>query len=158
MAGVTIQTRGADKLARLGQAIKDAGDKELKRELAAAARRSTKPLTLAARAGASRLPQRGGLAARVASAKFSTRTRTVGKGAGVRIVGRHAYNLRRMDRGVVRHPVYADGSKPRADWAWVSQPIEAGWFTEAEEAAVPAVRVELVRAVENLIRRLEARA
>src|SRR6266702_320867 len=120
---VTVTTRGADKLTRLGRALKDAGDKDLQRELRRAMQRGGKPLKDAAR-----------------------------KGASVRIVGRSGYDLQGMDEGEIRHPVFGDPHvrvlAGRRKWKWVSQEVKPGWFSDAEEAAAPKVRDELVKAVD----------
>jgi hypothetical protein len=150
---VTVVTHGAEKLDRLGRAIKDAGDKDMRRELPRAAQRCGKPMKAAAREGAlKRLPKRGGLAERVATSKLSVRTRTVGKGAGVRIVGQSGYDLQGMDDGQVRHPVF--GNRKR----WVSETVKPGWFSDAEEAAAPQFRDEFERAMDAVAAKLEASA
>src|SRR6266487_1865942 len=147
---VTVTTRGADKLTRLGRALKAAGDKDLQRELRRAMQRGGRPLKDAARRGAlERLPKRGGLAERVASSKFGVRTSTAGKGASVRVIGRSGYDLQGMDEGEIRHPVY--GNRKR----WVSEKIRPGWFSDAEEAAAPKVRDELVAAIDLVAAKLE---
>jgi len=148
---VTVTTRGADKLRRVAVAIKASGDKELRRELLRGMQRGGRPLKDAARRGAlERLPRRGGLAERVASSKFGVRTSTTGKGASVRVVGRSGYDLQGMDDGLIRHPVRGNRK------VWVSQPVKPGWFSDAEEAAAPAVRDELVKSIDVVARKLEA--
>lgn len=148
---VTVTTTGAGKLLRLSAAIKAAGDKDLERALRRAMQRGGKPLKAAARQGAlERLPKRGGLAERVAGSKFGVRTSSAGKRAGVRVIGRSGYDLQGMDEGLIRHPVR--GNRKR----WVSQEIAPGWFSDAEEAKAPAVRDELVQAIDELAAKLEA--
>lgn len=123
---VTVQTRGVEKLTRLGAAIK-AGDKDLRRELNRAMGRTTRPYRRAARAGALQvLPHRGGLAEHVAAtARITTRVTTSGPGVGVRVVGTSRDNLRRMDEdGIVRKPLFGDREH------WYDQPIKSGWFTD----------------------------
>lgn len=151
---VTVVTHGAEKLGRLGRAIKDAGDKDMRRELLRAAQRCGKPMKTAAREGAlKRLPKRGGLAERVATSKFGVRTRTVGKGAGVRIVGQSGYDLQGIDEGEIRHPVYGTWRK-----GVKGQPVKPGWFSDAEEAAAPKFRDEFERAMDAVAAKLEASA
>ena len=154
---VTVKTVGADKLRRVASAIKAAGNKDLERELRRGMRNSAKPLTAAARWGAlRRLPVSGGLAERVASSKFGVRITGTGKRVGLRITGAGSYNLRRMDDGIIRHPVYADRAELRKDWAWVNQPVRPGWFSDAEEGKAPEVRNELVKAIDAVAVKLEA--
>jgi len=151
---VTVTSHGAEKLFRLGAALKAAGNKDLERELRRAMQRSGKPLVAAARWGARRrLPVRGGLAARVAASKFGVRTRTVGKrGSAVRIVGTSGYDLQGMDDGLVRHPVFGNRKK------WVNEPVRPGWFSDALEGKAPEVRSEIEKAINIVAAKLEANA
>jgi hypothetical protein len=150
---VTVTTHGAEKLTRLGAAIKAAGDKDLQRELRRAMQRGGKPLKEAARRGAlERLPKRGGLAERVSTSKFGVRTTTSGKGAAVRVIGQSGYDLQDMDeKGEIRHPVYG-----RRKGKWATTSVKPGWFSDAEEAAAPKVRDELVQAIDIVAAKLEA--
>jgi hypothetical protein len=149
---VTVRTSGEQKLARVGNAIKASGDKDLDRALRRSMQRSVKPLKAAARYGARRtLPVRGGLAERVAAAKFGARVTTSGSRVGVRITGASADNLRRMDEeGIVRHPVFGNRRN------WVNEPIKPGWFSDAEEGKAPEVRDNIDRELDALAARLQA--
>lgn len=82
----------------------------------------------AARAGAQRLPRRGGLSRQVASSRFSTRRRPRAGGTTVSLVVDSSYDLRGIDRGVVVHPTF--GHRP-----WVTQPVAPGWFSGPVEDA-----------------------
>lgn len=146
-----VQVAGADQLERLGARLKDLGDKELRRELFSGITRATKPLKLAAKQSArAKLPKRGGLNELVASqAKLSTRTRVTGKTVGVRLVAALGKtNLRLMDRGELRHPVYGNRA------AWVVQEVEPGWFSDPMHAGEPLVRREVLSALDDLERKL----
>jgi hypothetical protein len=148
---IEVHQVGANKLSDLGKALRAAGAKDLRKELLAAMQRTAKPLKAAGRrAAAERLPHSGGLADRVASGKFTARTSTSAKSAGVRIVAKAGMDLPAMDRGRLRHPVYGTG-------AWVSQNIQPGWFSGALEEQAPAVRVELLAAIDEVAQKLEAR-
>jgi hypothetical protein len=150
---VTVRTVGEQKLARVGNAIKASGDKDLDRALRRAGQRCGKPMKTAAREGAlKRLPKRGGLAERVANSKFGVRMTSSGKRVGVRIIGRSGYDLQGMDDGEIRKPVFGNRKN------WVSQEIAPGWFSESEEAAAPKFRDEFDQALDELGRQLEATA
>lgn len=153
MASVDIKVTGADRLARLGVAIKDAGDKDLRRELMRGMQRAAKPLKTAARTAAlQHLPRHGGLNVRVAQSKFSARTSVAGRNPGLRIVGAGDLDLPALDRGRLRHPVFGNRR------TWVNQQIPAGWFTNAMNAHAPAVRAELIKAIETVATKLEGKA
>jgi len=56
-----------------------------------------------------------------------------------------------MDEGEIRHPVYGH-RKGR----WATTTVKPGWFSDAEEAAAPKVRDELVKAIDIVAAKLEA--
>lgn len=135
---------GAEEFARLSKRFKDAGEKELRKELYASVQRATKPAKEAARqAAASELPSRGGLADKVAKAKLTTKARA-GRDPSVRIVAKSDLDLRAIDNGTLRHPVYGNRNR------WVSQSIPAGWFTDAMRRSAPKVRRELTEAMRRV--------
>jgi hypothetical protein len=144
-----IELDGADKLATLARRLKDAGDKDLQRQLYAGIARAMKPV----RADAEKslfeaLPKRGGLAAaKRRQVKFRTSRRAGVRQSGIRLVAKGG-QLGRMDRqGQFRHPVF--GRDP-----WQTQKIEPGWFTRPAEAAAPEARVQILRALDDVAREL----
>lgn len=144
-----VDIRGAERLALLSRQIKDLGDKDLKRELTRAIERTVEPLRRELPLSALRtLPQRGGLAARVASSQISIDRRSTGRGSGLRVRARNPYALRRIDKGIIRHPVYGNRR------AWVKQRVEPGWFTNPIDAAVPAIRADIEKVMNALAARI----
>lgn len=143
-----LTIKGADDLGDLARRLRAAGEsgKGLKRELYRGMNRATKPLRAdAQKSAATRLPQSGGLAARVARERFSTRIRT-GRDPGVSIVGKTSAAAT-TDRGFVVHPVFGRGR--------VRQAVEPGWFTDTLSAGAPLVRKELIDAMENVADQIE---
>lgn len=138
---IDLKVTGADDLSRLSIALKGA-DKSMKRELYRGLNRATKPLKAdAQRAAAAKLPQSGGLAARVAKSRFSTRTR-MGREVAVSITAKDSAAAT-TNRGFVVHPVFGRGS--------VRQAIDGGdWFTDAMRAGADEVRAEIVEAIDNV--------
>jgi hypothetical protein len=148
---VDIRVQGADKFGKLAKALKQAGDKELQKELYSAINRATKPMRAEAKKSAEQnLPKTGGLNSRVARTRMSTRRRA-GRDPGVRIVAKGMDQLELMDQGRVRHPVY--GNRAR----WVNQPIPdaKGWFTKPMEEGAEEVRRELLTAIDEVAKKLE---
>lgn len=145
-----LRVEGVERLERAARQLREAGDKDLRREMYRAIQRSTKPLRQKAKEAALReLPQRGGLNVWVASSRFSTKTRGGGRNPGVRITatkGKH--NLKSLDEGKLRHPVFGNRN------VWVSQPVPAGWFSKTIEDGADEVRKELVDAIEETLRKL----
>jgi hypothetical protein len=149
---VELEVRGAEQLAALSRRLRSAGTagKGLRRELLAGIQRSTKPIKAEVEASwASRAPHRGGLSQR--PLKLSTRTRASGQKVGVRIVSasRDGYSLGQIDAGRVKHPVFGNRK------AWAMTHIQPGIITDPQEQGAPDVRAEIVRAIENIGRRVE---
>ena len=145
--GLDVRITGAGELASLGRRLKDAGEagKALRRELLKQIQRETKDLKESDKQSARDvLPHKGGLAEKVAASKFQTRTRFAGNNVGVKIVaqGLSVSNLRALNRGYVRHPVW--GHRDR----WVNQPIHPGWFDNPNEKDTPKVQRAILAAID----------
>jgi hypothetical protein len=102
------------------------------------------------------------LAARVAQARFSVRgsgSRTPRIKLLARAKSGHAIDLRRLDAGFVRHPVFAHG--PRGLWHWIpkgkDQPVPSGWFSEPVQQHSEEVRKALLVAVDKVTEQLRAK-
>jgi hypothetical protein len=140
-----LQIRGGEQLGDLARQLRAAGEsgKGLKRELYAGMNRATKPLRAEAqKAAGSRLPHSGGLAALVAKSKLSTKILT-GRDPGVSIVANGLAAIL-ADRGYVIHPVFGNRE------AWVRQSVPGGWFSDTMRNAAPAVRSELINAMDDV--------
>lgn len=145
--GVEVRVQGAQNLGALAKQLKDAGEKELRKELLRAIRTSTSPAKEAIRTSARELlPRKGGLNEVIASSKIVTQTRTAGKQVGVRVVG----SAKRMDIGKVRHPVF--GRKT----AWVEEQVTPGFFTAPLEGLSPEVRKQLIAAIDGIAAKFKA--
>jgi hypothetical protein len=142
---------GFDTLAAKFRAAGNEG-KGLRKGLYKEILRTTKPLKQDAKKNAKAiLPKRGGLARRVASSSFSTKTRIIGGGAGVQIIAKgkgQAKSVKQIDAGRVRHPVF--GRKNR----WVTQSVPSGWFTDAMVRGAGKIRDGVQRAVDEVLSKL----
>lgn len=146
---IEVQVTGADKLARVAKALKDAGDAGLRKELYRGLNRATKSLRADMRAHVpDRLPRRGGLGTRAARTTFRSSVRA-GRDPGVRLVaGKNALrDPGSIDRGRVRHPVF--GHKP-----YVLQDIIPSAFTAPFDAGAPTVRDELLHVLDDVAARI----
>lgn len=113
--------------------------KHLQREVASSALR-----TLPRSGGWRQSPQQG-LAHRVARSRYRTgRARRT-----VLFQATNPYNIKSMDEGVVRHPVFG-----RADIPWVSQSVKADWFTRPTQQQGPRVRKALLKVMDLVKHRL----
>jgi hypothetical protein len=146
---LSVQMVGADALADVAKALRQAGDKDLRRELYSGLRRSAKPLIAAARDNArDTLPKHGQLNERVARSKFKVQTRGAGRNPGVRITA-SGVDTRLDTQGRLRHPVYGNRN------TWVIQKVPAHWFTGPMERGAPRVRRELITAIATVARKIE---
>lgn len=146
-----LRITGTDDLARVARALKDAGDKDLRRELLRGINRALKPAKQAVKdAARAELPQRGGLAAEVAASKIGSSTRTSGRNPGVRITGKKSgRDLRSIDRGRIRTPWGRKGPN-----AWKDQAVKPGFFSETLAEQAPRVRREVVDVLEDVARKI----
>lgn len=143
MSDITV--RGAEEFLALSKRMKAAGQGELRKELNKALKAAVKPLTPKTRAAASRLPQRGGLAALVAKEPQTVQVRTGAATAGVRlVVGKRRGVARQADEGTIRHPVF--GRKP-----FVAQRVRPGWFTETAEDNFTDIQDGVVEVLEDFL-------
>jgi hypothetical protein len=143
-----FEVHGADQFLRLSKALKEAGQTGLRKELNKGLREATKPLIAQTRVAASRLPQRGGLAARVAKTPQRVQVRT-GRDPGVRIVvPKSSSGARAADAGQVRHPVFGNRK------VWVTQKVTGGWFSDTLRDGASVVRPKLRDALEAIADRV----
>lgn len=147
--GGEARVTGANELADLAKALRQAGAKDLRKELYKGLRSSAKPLIADARKNArATLPKHGGLNVRVARSKFKVSTRGGGVNPGVRITAT-GVDKRVDTQGRVWHPVYGRRRPGEV------QRVEPGWFTKPMQAGAPAVRQELVAVIERIAKQLE---
>lgn len=141
---VEIVTEAPDRLALIAHVLRDMGDKELSRELYRGLNRATTKLKADAREEAGRrLPQRGGLARRVAAARMST-VRRGGSNPGVSIRAKGMAQLAGMDAGRVRHPVFGNRA------VWVVQEVTGGWFSDPMLAGGDDARKAIEQAMDDV--------
>ncbi len=82
--------------------------------------------------GSAPMPRRGGLSERLATSKVAYYPTSDWMGLRVVLGNRRRGQLGRIDRGLLRHPVFAARSgEDRKTWKWVSQNVPAGTYTGA---------------------------
>lgn len=144
-----FELNGGEDLARLSKALRDAGRKEIRRDLNRALKQATKPLIEDTRKEAiRRLPKRGGLAKRVAEAPQRVQVRT-GRDMGVRlVVAGSKTGAKAANDGLIRHPVFGNRA------VWVEQKVRPGWFDDPLRAAASRITPDLERAMEQTVDRI----
>lgn len=136
---------------RAAAALKGLGDKDVRKAVAKGFREVAKPVGQSmVRAGAGAMPKRGGFAAQVARSSVTVGTAIVGMNprVDIRLRNRAGYSLRPLDRGQLRHPVFARAGRPRV---WVRQSVPAGAFTREFEAQAPVVRRRVLGLLEQAV-------
>jgi hypothetical protein len=144
-----VEVHGADAFLALSKHLKAIGETELRKELHRGLRQAAKPIIQAQKEAAARdLPQRGGLAKRVARSRITASVKT-GRDPGVSIKTRRTST----DTGRLRHPVF--GNRER----WVTQTVDKGWFSETpyEAGRVADVRREIERVLVDVAQEVARR-
>lgn len=152
-----VEVRGAEQLAAIAKQLKDTGEKDLRRAFLASITKSTEPLRRRDLPASARrtLPRRGGLGDLVAKSKMRQTRRLTGRAVGLRVAAVNPnLQLRKLDEGQVRHPVFARPGRARV---WVRQPVTPGWFTKPAEAAAPQIRADVERAMQDVANKIGAR-
>ena len=157
-----FEVRGAEDFLALSKALKAAGRTELRKKLHKGLRTGAKPLLPKARQAAKdTFPTENKLNAREAKTRFRIQVRT-GKEPGVRVVadGRYVNVKLSNERGFIRHPVFADPSKTRKDWAWVNQklPDSEHWYDRAMVDNVHEVLPALERVIQQVVNEITREA
>lgn len=144
-----VRVHGANELARVGRLVKEAGDKDLKREFFRALNSSVKPLTASVKEETPRYMPARYAALLQRDLKVRTRRRTSQRNPALYLVGQAkrgnvSRDIRSLERGRLRHPLFGDRSH------WYDQTVNAGWWTGPLNAGADVVRRELVQALERI--------
>lgn len=151
---MTLRIEGTDDLQKVADALKEAGDKDLQKRISGALRSEAKPLGLRVlRRGAEEMPHRGGLSARVAGeGRVGVSSALRGRVASVSVILRNkGVDLKSMDAGILRHPVFGRADRSRKEWAWTRQSVPAGAFRRAFDAEAAEVQKAAVKAAQDVL-------
>mgnify|MGYP003389888735 CR=1 FL=1 len=154
MADMVI--RGAERFATLSRALRQLGDKELRRELYAGINRSAKPLTEQVKASTDQFLPTRYAAVLSRSLKVKTRRRA-GRDPAIYLVatarsaGGATRDIRSLNRGRLRHPLFGNRR-----W-WYNQRVRPDWWNDPLLRGAPAVRDELLRVMEDVARKVVQR-
>lgn len=144
-----FELRGANQLHVLAERLREAGRGDLRKELLRGIRGSAKKAIPDIRQSAYRtLPRRGGLAERVGQQGYGVQTRLAGSSASVRLAGKGMKELRDIDAGRLRHPVFGDRK------TWSQQSVTPGFFSNAVARRAPSIRKDIEKAMGNIANRV----
>jgi hypothetical protein len=146
------KVEGGAEFIELAHALRDAGDKVLRLAVYKTLRETAKPIGAEVlRKGAEKMPQRGGLAARVAQGNVTAGSALTGKYPKVelRLRTRDSYSLRQLDRGVLRHPVFGNRQ------VWVRQSVPEHAFSDAFQEFAPELRRLALKNAEQVLQEIK---
>jgi hypothetical protein len=148
--------KGTSDFVKLSKALKEAGEKGLRKELHKTVQSAAKPLIPKIRAAAREVPGSGGIGAHYGKKSYRAQTRTGQKSAGVRIVGPKT-DPRVDAQGRVAHPVFGrKGKAANGGKNTVVQKVPAiqGFFSETLEGSAPQIRADFVQAFNDFTDRI----
>jgi len=148
---VDIIVTGAEEFGVLARRLKEAGDKDLRKELYAGLNRSVKPLRQDVKMAASeQLPHRGGFADLIQSELKVTARKRATRNPAIFLLGKAgARDVASVNRGRLRHPLY--GNRRR----WYNTSVRPGFWTKTLEGDAPRVRVELIEAIRKVAAKIK---
>lgn len=149
-----FEVRGAEKFEKVAKALKQAGDKELRKELYAGINRAAKPMTKNVKDSTPKyLPRRYALELSK-TVKISVRRRGAGRNPAVYLVAKAKTStgkdrdLASLNRGRLRHPLFGNRKH------WYDQRVRPDWWTDPLLESAPQARKEIVKAIDGVARKL----
>ena len=155
---VEFKDVGVDSMERLGKDLREAGAKDLRKELLKAGQQLTKPVKENIKEHAlTDLPKRGNLNVWTSKRlKTTTQVRLAGKNVGVRFKTKHPgtkglSDLPSINDGDVRHPLFGNTNR------WYTTHVHPGFVTRAVDEMAPEIRKAFLGAVDEIAAKLRAR-
>jgi len=145
---------GADKFGKLAKALREYGDKDLRRDLYAGINRAVKPLTADVKARTPMFLPNSYAVELAKSLRVKVRRRG-GRDPGVKLravaktKGGRERNLTALNRGRLRHPLYGNRSH------WFNQPVRAGWWDQPLLEGSDEVRRQIVSVIDDIGNKLD---
>lgn len=144
-----FEIRASRDLLALAQRLKEA-DRPLRNQLLRSVRQAAQEAIPDIREAArSQLPKSGGLADRVADQAYRVLASYAGSGARVRIGGLGMKELKDIDAGRLRHPVWGNRT------VWRQQSVKPGFFSETIRRRTPEIRAEIERGMAEVAHMIE---
>lgn len=150
---VELRIEGADKFGALAKRLKQAGDKDLRKELYRGITRAVKPLTKDVKDSTTKfLPKRYAL--ELAKSLRVRSRRRAGNNPAIYLVGSAKTprgkdrDLASLNRGRLRHPLYGNRGY------WFDQDVDPNWWDDPLLEGADAVREEIVNVIDDIGARL----
>lgn len=150
-----FDVHGAGNFYALSKALKHAGQTDLRKRLHKGLREAVKEvMPEAEKRLADALPYAQGRSKPVRQVAQVKTGRDPGVTVGVRFGSKRSTNARLANsKGLIRHPVFADGQKTRDEWMWVNQSVPGaeGWFDKTYINAAPDIRRRIEGVMEDVV-------
>jgi hypothetical protein len=144
---------GADKFGYLAKALKESGNKDLRKELYKGIGRSVRPLSAAVKKGtASYFPRRYALELKKSlrlKTKKLVRNPGITRAASAKTPRGKDRDLASLNRGRLRHPLYGNRRY------WYDQDVSPNWWDEVLAEGADEVRQELVNVLDDIASKIE---
>ena len=146
---VELSVQGAKVFGQVARALRQSGDKELRKELYAGINRAVKPLTQAVKGDTNRYLPRAYAVELSKSLKVRARRRA-GQNPSIYLIGTakthrgKQRDLASLNRGRLRHPLYGDRNY------WFDQSVKPDWWDDPLRRNVDEVRVEVARVLDDV--------
>jgi hypothetical protein len=146
----------ADDYLKLQKALKDPSlDRKIARVYRRRLRDAAGPLgRKVLMRGADEMPHRGGLSAYLLGhSPVSVSTRS--KGVDVWLGSKKKSQLSLLNRGFLRHPVWARGDRTRKQWGWATQEVPPAAFSRALQDLAPEAARHLSSTITDILKELD---
>lgn len=156
-----LRTEGADDFDRIARALKEAADKDLQKAVSGALRDVAKPLGVEVlEEAADEFPHAGGFAAYLANkGKVLVSNNLRGRVAATEVIFRNkGVQFGSLNKGHLRHPVWARSTETRREWTWVDQNVPSGAFTRAFEKRASRAREAALEAAQGVLDQVARKA
>lgn len=149
MANDDFVITGAEQFGELARRLKEAGDKDLKKELYSGINRAVKPIRTNVKANVGDYMPRGYTATLSKSLSVTSGKRSGSRDPGVVIKARakgksEPRYVGPLDNGELRHPVFGNRN------VWRVTRIKAGFFTNEAQKGAPQARTEMIAAMNTV--------
>lgn len=143
---LSVAVGGSRQLNEAATQLRDAGRSDLLRELRQELRKPPKQLNEAVLKGIPKYMPSGYQRTLATSLVFKTSVRTKASSAGVSVSMSSRRDLRALERGRLRHPVFG-----RVDDSWVNQSIPEGFFSKPASTVFARIQADVIEVIDRVL-------
>ena len=140
-----LDIKGGDDFARVAKQLREAGDKGLARELNKAVREAMKPARQEMERSLDHVAHRGGFGPKM---RREVKFRIVKRANGLRLTTSHRYQLKLIDQGKIRHPLFGDRGN------WFTTTIAPGVLSKPFEDNADQARQKIIEATDRVAKQI----